>query len=122
MHTHARTHGRSENIYSIFRDKLLLLGEHIQCTVNSFSGSHQWSMPLTFMGNKSIICSELYCYVFLHANVSYMNSLLLSDSDLSNEQNEPTCSIDNNNKYAQSCFYAIMAVDSKDDENKPPPP
>ena len=24
-----RTHGRSENIYSIFRDKLLLLGEHI---------------------------------------------------------------------------------------------
>jgi len=23
-----RTHGRTENIYSIFRDKLLLLGEH----------------------------------------------------------------------------------------------
>ncbi len=28
--THARTDGRSENIYSIFRDKLLLLGEHVQ--------------------------------------------------------------------------------------------
>ena len=26
--TDARTHGRTENIYSIFRDKLLLLGEH----------------------------------------------------------------------------------------------
>jgi hypothetical protein len=25
---HARTHARTENIYSIFRDKLLLLGEH----------------------------------------------------------------------------------------------
>jgi hypothetical protein len=24
-----RTHGWSENIYSIFRDKLLLLGEHV---------------------------------------------------------------------------------------------
>ena len=26
--TDARTHARTENIYSIFRDKLLLLGEH----------------------------------------------------------------------------------------------
>ncbi len=26
---HARTDGRTENMYSIFRDKLLLLGEHI---------------------------------------------------------------------------------------------
>ena len=26
--THARTDGRTENFYSIFRDKLLLLGEH----------------------------------------------------------------------------------------------
>ncbi len=24
-----RTHGRTENIYSIFRDELLLLGEHV---------------------------------------------------------------------------------------------
>ncbi len=27
--TDGRTHARSENIYSIFRDKLLLLGEHV---------------------------------------------------------------------------------------------
>jgi hypothetical protein len=26
---HGRMDGRSENIYSIFRDKLLLLGEHV---------------------------------------------------------------------------------------------
>ena len=26
--TDARTHGRTENIYSVFRDKLLLLREH----------------------------------------------------------------------------------------------
>ncbi len=57
-------------------------------------------MASAFMGNKSIVSSELYRYIFLHANVSYVNSLLLSDSDLSNEQNEPTCSIDNNNEYA----------------------
>jgi hypothetical protein len=77
-------------------------------------------MPLmasAFMGNKSIVSSELYHYVFLHANVSYVNSLLPSDSDLSNEQNEPTCSIDDNNEYAQSCLDAIMAVVSKDDEH-----
>ncbi len=28
-HTHTQTHGRMENIYSIFRDKLLLQGEHV---------------------------------------------------------------------------------------------
>ncbi len=27
--THGRMDGRTENIYSIFRDKLLLLGEHV---------------------------------------------------------------------------------------------
>ncbi len=27
--TDARTDGRTENIYSIFRDKVLLLGEHV---------------------------------------------------------------------------------------------
>ncbi len=29
--TDGRTDGRIENIYSIFRDKLLLLGEHVYC-------------------------------------------------------------------------------------------
>ena len=28
-HTDTQTHGRTENIYSIFRDKLLLRGEHV---------------------------------------------------------------------------------------------
>jgi hypothetical protein len=27
--THGQTHRRTENIYSVFRDKLLLLGEHV---------------------------------------------------------------------------------------------
>ena len=27
--THRRTDGRTENIYSVFRDKLLLRGEHV---------------------------------------------------------------------------------------------
>ncbi len=41
-HMHARTDrwtdGRTENIYSIFRDKLLLLGEHVlkQETINAY--------------------------------------------------------------------------------------
>ncbi len=49
-------------------------GKHLpQCTVNAFLGSHQWSMPLMalpLLGNRSIISSELYRYVFPHANVS----------------------------------------------------
>ncbi len=31
--THGRMDGRTENIYSIFRDKLLLLGEHVYVTL-----------------------------------------------------------------------------------------
>ncbi len=34
--TDAHTDGRTENIYSIFRDKLLLLGEHILLAVQIF--------------------------------------------------------------------------------------
>ncbi len=91
-----------------------------QCTVNASLGSHQWSMPLmasALLGNRSIISSELYCYVFLHANVSCVNSLLPSRSDLSNEQNKPTSSVDDNNEYAQSCLDAVMAAVSKDDKH-----
>jgi hypothetical protein len=50
-----------------------------QRTVNTFTGSHQWSMPLmasALLGNKSIVSSELFRYVFPYANVSYMNSLM----------------------------------------------
>jgi hypothetical protein len=50
------------------------IGIHLaQHTVNTFSGSHQLSMPLmapALLGNKSIISLELFCYVFPHANVS----------------------------------------------------
>jgi hypothetical protein len=77
-------------------------------------------MPLmasALLGNRSIISSELYRYVFPHANVSYVNSLLPSRSDLSNEQNKPTSSVDDNNEYAQSCLDAVMAAVSKDDEH-----
>jgi hypothetical protein len=96
-------------------------GKHLaQHTVNAFLGSHQLSMPLmasALLGNRSIISLELYCYVFPHANVSYVNSWLPSRSDLSNEQNKPTSSVDDNNEYAQSCLDAVMVAVSKDDEH-----
>ncbi len=89
-------------------------GKHLaQHTVNAFLVSHQWSMPLMAsapLGNRSIISSELYRYVFQHANISYVNSSLPSRSDLSNEQNKPTFSADDNNEYAQSCLDAVMAA------------
>jgi hypothetical protein len=43
-----------------------------QRTVNTFSGSHQWSMPLmaaALLGNTSIISSKLFRYIFPHVNV-----------------------------------------------------
>ncbi len=44
---------------------IIWTGIHLaQRTVNTFSGSCQWSMPLmafTLLGNKSIVSSELFC-------------------------------------------------------------
>ncbi len=97
-------------------------GKHLtQPTINAFSGSHQWSMPLmasALLGNRSIISLGLYQYVSPHENVSYVNLLLPLHSDLSNEQNKPTSSVDDNNEFAQSCLDAVMAAVSKDDEHK----
>jgi hypothetical protein len=88
-------------------------GIHLaQCTVNTLSGSHQWSMPLmasALLGDKPIISSELFCYVFPHANVSYVNSLLQTDSNLCHDESvNSLCSMDENNQNAQSCLDAFM--------------
>jgi hypothetical protein len=89
--------------------------------VNTFSGSHQWSMPLmasALLGNKSIISSELFRYEFPHANVSYVNSLLQSDSNLCHDESvKSSHSMDENNEYAQSCLDAVMEAVWKDDDH-----
>jgi hypothetical protein len=38
---HARTDGRTENIYSIFRDKLLLPGEHVHGGAHTTHTTHE---------------------------------------------------------------------------------
>jgi hypothetical protein len=66
-------------------------------------------MASALLGNKSVISLELFCYVSPHANVSYVNSLLQFDSNLCNNESVKTsCSIDENNEYAQSCLDAVM--------------
>jgi hypothetical protein len=89
--------------------------------VNTLSGSHQWSMPLmasALLGNKSIISSEPFRYVFSHANVSYMNSLIKSDSNLCHDEcAKSSHSMDENNEYAQSCLDAVMEAVWKDDDH-----
>jgi hypothetical protein len=108
---------KAEDTGSIIRTGIHLA----QCTVNTFSGSHQWSMLLmasALLGNKSIISSELFCYVFPHANVSYMISLIKSDSNLChNECARSSHSMDENNEYAQSCLDAVMEAVWKDDDH-----
>jgi hypothetical protein len=89
--------------------------------MNTFSGSHQWSMPLmasALLGNKSIVSSELFQYVFPHANVSYLNSLIESDSNLCHgECAKSSHLMDKNNEYAQSCLDAVMEAVWKDDDH-----
>jgi hypothetical protein len=88
--------------------------------MNTFSGSRQWSMPLmasALLGNKSIVSSELLRYIFPHANVSYVNSLLESDSNLCHDECVKSSHLtDENNKYAQSCLDAVMKAVWKDDD------
>ncbi len=77
-------------------------------------------MPLmssALLGNKSIFTSEFFCYVFPHANVSYVNSLYTTNLDSKTDQNEHTCNVDDNDEYAQSSLDAVMAAVSKDDEH-----
>jgi hypothetical protein len=92
---------------------IIQTGIHLaQRTMKTFSGSHQWSMPLmasALLGNKSIVSLELFRYVFPHANVSYMNSLIKSDSNLCHDEcAKSSHSMDENNEYAQSCLDAVM--------------
>ncbi len=74
-------------------------------------------MASALLGNKSIVSSELFRYVFPHANVSYMNSLIKSDSNLChNKCVKSSHSMDENNEYAQSCLDAVMEAVWKDDD------
>jgi hypothetical protein len=89
--------------------------------VNTFSGSHQWSMALmasALLGNKSIVSSELFRYVFPHANVSYVNSLIESDSNLCHgECAKSSHLMDENNEYSQSCLDAVMEAVCKENDH-----
>jgi hypothetical protein len=101
---------------------IIQTGIHLaQRTVNTFSGSHQWSMPLmasALLGNKSIVSSQLFHYVFPHANVSYVNSLIESDSNLCHGQcAKSSHSMDENNEYSNSCLDAVMEALWKEDDH-----
>ncbi len=78
-------------------------------------------MPLmasAHLGNKSIISSELFYYVFPHENVFYVSSLLQSDSNLShNKSVKNSRSMDENNEYARICLDAVMEAVWKDDDH-----
>ncbi len=78
-------------------------------------------MPLmasALLGNKSIVSSQLFRYVFPHTNVSYVNSLLESDSNLCHSECAKSSHLmDENNEYAHSCLDAVMEVVWKDDDH-----
>ena len=75
-------------------------------------------MASALLGNKSIVSSELFRYVFPHANVSYVNSLMDSHPNLCHgECAKSLHSTDENNEYAQSCLDAVMEAVWKDDDH-----
>ncbi len=75
-------------------------------------------MASALLGNKLIVSSELFSYVFPHANVSYMNSLIESDSILCHgEFAKSSHSTDENNEYSQSCLDAVMEAVWKEDDH-----
>ncbi len=75
-------------------------------------------MAFALLGNKSIVSSELFRYVFPHANVSYVNSLIKSDSNLCHDECAKSSHLmDENNEYAQSCLDAVMEAVWKDDDH-----
>jgi hypothetical protein len=80
--------------------------------MNTFTESHQWSMPLmasALLGNKSIVSSEMFCYVFPHANVSYMDSLMDSHSNLCHGECAESSNLNGeSNEYAQTFLDAVM--------------
>ncbi len=71
-------------------------------------------MPLmasALLGNKSIVSSELFRYVFPHANISYMNSLMDSHPNLCHgECAESSFLKGESNEYAQTCLDAVMVA------------
>jgi hypothetical protein len=66
-------------------------------------------MASALLGNKTIVSSELFRYIFPLVNVSYINSLMDSHPNLCHgECAKSSHSTDENNEYAQSCLDAVM--------------
>jgi hypothetical protein len=61
--TDARTDGWTENIYSIFRDKLLLLGEHIHSALFQFGFSGSLTVARHFLMMCRLILVPTILYV-----------------------------------------------------------
>jgi len=61
--------------------------------------------------------TEIFRYVFPHANVSYVDALYSSDSNLNIDSSEAISNEHDTNEYAYSCLDAVMAAFSKDDEH-----
>ncbi len=75
-------------------------------------------MALALLGNKSIVSSELFRYVFSHANVSYVNSLMDSHPNLCHGKCAKSSHLmDENNEYAHSCLDTVMDAVWKDDDH-----
>ena len=80
-------------------------GKHLASrTVNAFSGSHQWSMPLmvhALTGHVSFFTTEAFRYVFPHANVTYRDNLENLENDEDDGEEKP---VKDNDTFINECL------------------
>ncbi len=75
-------------------------------------------MALAHLGNKSIVSSELFRYLFPHANVSYIDSLMDSHPNLCHGIRAESSYLNGKSyEYAQTCLDAVMDAVWKDDDH-----
>ncbi len=77
---HGQTDGRTENIYSIFRDKLLLLGEHVLTCITIYFWAHSKFMHMNlyqYARQNMTLTLELGLYVMFIASLDLQEIPLL---------------------------------------------
>ena len=102
-------------------------GKHLASrTVNAFSGSHQWSMPLmvhALLGFTSENQTDAFRYVFPHAAVAYVDQLqerLGADDDSARDtvDEEKTCDADEAQMVDDALDSLMYAVDHNEKSNE----
>jgi hypothetical protein len=103
---HIQIHpSRADDKHTLSRNSIHLA----QRTVNAFSGSHQWSLPImasALLGHRSHITSDSYRYIFPHENSKYY------DFHFVHEKNDETIQQRNGDKSYENPLFVEECLDA----------